>query len=96
MLATNYQSKEAGNKRVSKRVTYHSCETDKLDDDETTDSIENASWFPEAIVKDLGNRLHDWACEDFSGITLGIWLKPADGIDMTLDTHHAERKHDVE
>jgi hypothetical protein len=42
-LAANYQSKEAGNKRFSKRVTYHSCETDKLDDDETTDSIENAS-----------------------------------------------------
>lgn len=55
---------------VPERTTYHSGETDELDDDEAANSIENTTRFSETVVKDLSHGLHDWACEDFGGITL--------------------------
>jgi hypothetical protein len=44
--------------------TYHGSEAHELDNNESADSVEDASGLSEAIVEDLGNWLHDWTGED--------------------------------
>ena len=47
----------------------HGSEAYKLDDQETADGEEDSTGFAETVVENLGNWLHDWACENLGRVT---------------------------